>query len=199
LVQYFSHRYLLVDGHGNFGSGDGDSAAAMRYTEARMSKLTKELVRDINKDTVDYQDNYDGSERVPVFLPARFPNLLVNGSSGIEVVMSKNIPPHNLGEIIDDVLALSENPEISIEEVMQEHIQGPDLNTTGIRMGKSGIKKAYETGRGSITSRERIEIEENPNGTTTLIVKEIPYQVNKAKLIEKIAEHVRDKRIEGIT
>src|SRR5699024_7011260 len=163
---------------GNFGSVDGDSAAAMRYTEARMSKLSMELVRDINKDTVDYQDNYDGSEREPVFLPARFPNLLVNGSSGIAVGMATNIPPHNL----------SENPEISIEELMQEHIPGPDFPTAGIIMGKSGIKKAYETGRGSITIRARIEIEENPNGTTTLIVKELPYQVNKAKLIEKIAE-----------
>ena len=199
MAQDFSHRYLLVDGHGNFGSVDGDSAAAMRYTEARMSKLSMELVRDINKDTVDYQDNYDGSEREPVFLPARFPNLLVNGSSGIAVGMATNIPPHNLGEIIDGVLALSENPEISIEELMQEHIPGPDFPTAGIIMGKSGIKKAYETGRGSITIRARIEIEENPNGTTTLIVKELPYQVNKAKLIEKIAELVRDKRIEGIT
>ncbi|HLR59390.1 MAG TPA: DNA gyrase subunit A [Pseudogracilibacillus sp.] len=199
MAQDFSHRYLLVDGHGNFGSVDGDSAAAMRYTEARMSKLSMELLRDINKDTVDYQDNYDGSEREPVFLPARFPNLLVNGSSGIAVGMATNIPPHNLGEIIDGVLALSENPEISIEELMEEHIPGPDFPTAGIIMGKSGIKKAYETGRGSITIRARLEIEENANGTTTLIVKELPYQVNKAKLIEKIAELVRDKRIEGIT
>src|SRR5699024_1130844 len=141
MAQDFSHRYLLVDGHGNCGSVDGDYAAAMRYKEARMSKLYMELVGDINKDTVDYQDNYDGSEREPVFLPARFTNLLVNGSSGIAVGMATNIPPHNLGEIIDGVLALSENPEISIEELMQEHIPGPDFPTAGIIMGKSGIKK----------------------------------------------------------
>lgn len=199
MAQDFSHRYLLVDGHGNFGSVDGDSAAAMRYTEARMSKLSMELLRDINKDTIDYQDNYDGSEREPVFLPARFPNLLVNGSSGIAVGMATNIPPHNLGEVIDGVLALSENPEITIDELMEEHIFGPDFPTAGIIMGRSGIRKAYETGRGSITIRARVEMEENPNGSTTIIVTELPYQVNKAKLIEKIAEHVRDKRIEGIT
>jgi len=199
MAQDFSHRYLLVDGHGNFGSVDGDSAAAMRFTEARMSKLSMELLRDINKDTIDYQDNYDGSEREPVFLPARFPNLLVNGSSGIAVGMATNIPPHNLGEVIDGVLALSENPEITIDELMEEHISGPDFPTAGIIMGRSGIRKAYETGRGSITIRARVEMEENPNGSTTIIVTELPYQVNKAKLIEKIAEHVRDKRIEGIT
>src|SRR5699024_12521387 len=151
----------------------------------------------INQESVYYQDNDDGSEIEPVFLSARFPNLLVNSSSGIAVDMVTNMPHHNLGEIIDGVLALSENPEISIEELMQEHIPGPDFPTAGIIMGKSRIKKAYETGRGSITIRARIEIEENPNGTTTLIVKELPYQVNKAKLNEKIAELVRDKRIEG--
>ena len=198
MAQDFSHRYLLVDGHGNFGSVDGDSAAAMRYTEARMSKLSTELLRDINKDTIDYQDNYDGSEREPVFLPARFPNLLVNGSSGIAVGMATNIPPHNLGETIDAVLALSEDPDITIPELM-EHIPGPDFPTAGIIMGVSGIRKAYETGRGSITIRAKVDTEENANGTTTIIVSEIPYQVNKAKLIERIAELVRDKVIDGIT
>ena len=199
MAQDFSHRYLLVDGHGNFGSVDGDSAAAMRYTEARMSKLAMELLRDIQKDTIDYQDNYDGSEREPVFLPARFPNLLVNGSSGIAVGMATNIPPHNLGETIDAVLALSKNPDLTIDELMEEHIPGPDFPTAGIIMGRSGIRRAYETGRGSITLRAKIDVEENKNGTTTLIVTELPYQVNKAKLIEKIAELVRDKKIDGIT
>lgn len=199
MAQDFSHRYLLVDGHGNFGSVDGDSAAAMRYTEARMSKLSMELVRDINKDTVDFQDNYDGSEREPVFLPARFPNLLVNGSSGIAVGMATNIPPHNLGETIDAVLALSKDPDITVEELMENHIYGPDFPTAGIILGRSGIRKAFETGRGSVTIRGKVEIVENKNGTTTILVTELPYQVNKAKLIEKIAELVRDKRIDGIT
>ncbi|HLR53570.1 MAG TPA: DNA gyrase subunit A [Pseudogracilibacillus sp.] len=199
MAQDFSHRYLLVDGHGNFGSVDGDSAAAMRYTEARMSKLTMELLRDINKDTIDYQDNYDGTEKEPVVFPARYPNLLVNGSSGIAVGMATNIPPHQLGETIDGVLAVSENPEITTEELMENYIHGPDFPTSGIIMGRSGIRKAYETGRGSITIRARVEVEENPNGTTTILVTELPYQVNKAKLIEKIAELVRDKKIDGIT
>src|SRR5690625_880391 len=199
MAQDFSHRYLLIDGHGNFGSVDGDSAAAMRYTEARMSKLSMELLRDIQKDTIDYQDNYDGSEREPVYLPARFPNLLVNGSSGIAVGMATNIPPHNLGETIDAVLALSKDPDITIEELMENYIPGPDFPTAGIILGRSGIRKAYETGRGSITIRAKVDIEENKNGTTTILVTELPYQVNKAKLIEKIAELVRDKRIEGIT
>src|SRR5690625_4141071 len=199
MAQDFSHRYLLVDGHGNFGSVDGDSAAAMRYTEARMSKLSMELLRDINKDTIDYQDNYDGSEREPVVFPARFPNLLVNGSSGIAVGMATNIPPHNLGETIDAVLAISKDPEITVDELMENYIHGPDFPTAGKILGRSGIRKAYETGRGSITIRAAVEIEENKNGTTTIIVTELPYQVNKAKLIEKIAELVRDKRIDGIT
>lgn len=199
MAQDFSHRYLLVDGHGNFGSVDGDSAAAMRYTEARMSKLTMELLRDINKDTVDYIDNYDGSEREPVVFPARYPNLLVNGSSGIAVGMATNIPPHQLGETIDAVLAVSRDPEITTDELMENYIYGPDFPTSGIILGRSGIRKAYETGRGSITLRARVKVEEQPNGTTTIIVSELPYQVNKAKLIEKIADLVRDKVIDGIT
>ena len=199
MAQDFSHRYLLVDGHGNFGSVDGDSAAAMRYTEAKMSKLSMELLRDINKDTIDFMDNYDGSEKEPVVFPARFPNLLVNGSSGIAVGMATNIPPHNLGETIDAVLAISKNPNITIEELMENYIYGPDFPTAGLILGRSGIRKAYETGRGTITLRAKVEVEENKNGTSTIIVTELPYQVNKAKLIEKIAEHVREKRIEGIT
>ncbi len=199
MAQDFSHRYLLIDGHGNFGSVDGDSAAAMRYTEARMSKLSMELLRDINKDTIDYQDNYDSTEREPIFLPARFPNLLVNGSSGIAVGMATNIPPHNLGETIDAVLAISKNPDITVDELMENYIHGPDFPTAGIILGRSGIRKAYETGRGSITIRAKVEVEENKNGTATILVTELPYQVNKAKLIEKIAELVRDKRIDGIT
>src|SRR5690625_58774 len=199
MAQDFSHRYLLVDGHGNFGSVDGDSAAAMRYTEARMSKLSMELLRDINKDTIDYQDNYDGSEREPVVFRARYLNLLVNGSSGIAVGMATNIPPHNLGETIDAVLALSENPDITVDELMEEYIFGPDFPTAGKILGKSGIRRAYETGKGSITIRATDEIIENKNGTTTIVITEIPYQVNKAKLIEKIAELARDKRIDGIT
>lgn len=199
MAQDFSHRYLLIDGHGNFGSVDGDSAAAMRYTEARMSKIAMEMLRDINKDTIDYMDNYDSTEKEPVYLPARFPNLLVNGSSGIAVGMATNIPPHNLGETIDAVLALSEDPDITIDELMENYIHGPDFPTAGIILGRSGIRKAYETGRGSITLRAKVEVEENPNGTSTILVTEIPYQVNKAKLIEKIAELVREKRIDGIT
>lgn len=198
MAQNFNYRYMLVDGHGNFGSVDGDSAAAMRYTEARMSKISMELLRDINKDTIDYQDNYDGEEREPVVLPARFPNLLVNGTSGIAVGMATNIPPHQLGEIIDGVLAISKDPEISIPELM-EIIPGPDFPTAGLILGRSGIRKAYETGRGSITLRAKVEIEQKSNGKEVIIVNEIPYQVNKAKLIEKIAELVRDKKIDGIT
>ncbi|CDO04860.1 DNA gyrase subunit A [Oceanobacillus picturae] len=199
MAQDFSYRYMLVDGHGNFGSVDGDSAAAMRYTEARMSKISMELLRDINKDTIDYTDNYDGSEREPVVFPARFPNLLVNGTSGIAVGMATNIPPHNLGETIDAVLAISKNPDITINELMEDYIHGPDFPTAGQILGKSGIRKAYETGKGSITVRAKANIEEHANGKATIIVTELPYQVNKAKLIERIAEHVRDKRIEGIT
>ncbi|WP_455662685.1 DNA gyrase subunit A [Pradoshia sp.] len=198
MAQDFNYRYMLVEGHGNFGSVDGDSAAAMRYTEARMSKISMELVRDLNKDTIDYRDNYDGSEKEPVVLPSRFPNLLVNGSAGIAVGMATNIPPHQLGEVIDGVLALSRDPEITIQELM-EIIPGPDFPTAGKILGRSGIRKAYETGRGSITLRANSFIEERANGKQAIIITEIPYQVNKAKLVERIAELVRDKRIEGIT
>ncbi|MGB7998627.1 MAG: DNA gyrase subunit A [Anaerobacillus sp.] len=198
MAQDFSYRNMLIDGHGNFGSIDGDSAAAMRYTEARMSKIAMEMVRDINKDTIDYQDNYDGSEREPIVLPARFPNLLVNGASGIAVGMATNIPPHNLGEVIEGILELSVNPEITIPELM-EFIPGPDFPTAAEILGREGIRKAYTTGRGSIIQRAKAEIEEHSNGKKTIIVSELPYQVNKARLVEKIAELVRDKKIEGIT
>jgi DNA gyrase subunit A len=198
MAQDFNYRYMLVDGHGNFGSVDGDSAAAMRYTESRMSKISMELLRDLNKDTIDYQDNYDGEEREPVVLPARFPNLLVNGTTGIAVGMATNIPPHQLGEVIDGVLAISRDPEITIPELM-EIIPGPDFPTAGLILGRSGIRKAYETGRGSITLRAKVEIEQKSNGKEVIIVNELPYQVNKARLVEKIAELARDKKIEGIT
>ncbi|WP_147535983.1 DNA gyrase subunit A [Bacillus marasmi] len=198
MAQDFNYRYMLVDGHGNFGSVDGDSAAAMRYTESRMSKISMELLRDINKDTIDYQDNYDGEEKEPVVLPARFPNLLVNGTTGIAVGMATNIPPHQLGEVIDGVLAVSHDPDISIQELM-DIIPGPDFPTGGQILGRSGIRKAYETGRGSITVRSKVEIEQKSNGKEVIIVNELPYQVNKARLIEKIAELARDKKIEGIT
>ncbi|MFJ7972887.1 DNA gyrase subunit A [Psychrobacillus sp. NPDC096389] len=198
MAQHWSYRYMLVDGHGNFGSVDGDGAAAMRYTESRMSKIALELLRDINKDTIDYKDNYDGQEKEPVVLPSRFPNLLVNGASGIAVGMATNIPSHNLGEVIDGVLALSENPAITIEELMGI-IPGPDFPTGGIILGKSGIRRAFETGRGSILIRAKVEIEQKASGKEVIIVTELPYQVNKARLIEKIAELVRDKKIDGIT
>ncbi|EMG28233.1 DNA gyrase subunit A [Listeria fleischmannii 1991] len=198
MAQDFSYRNMLVDGHGNFGSVDGDMAAAMRYTEARMSKISMELLRDINKDTIDYVDNYDGSEKEPVILPARFPNLLVNGSSGIAVGMATNIPTHHLGEVIDGVLALSHDPEITIRDLM-EHIPGPDFPTAGMIMGRSGIRRAYETGRGSITVRARVDIETKTNGKETIVITELPYQVNKARLIERIAELAREKKIDGIT
>lgn len=198
MAQDFNYRYMLVDGHGNFGSVDGDAAAAMRYTESRMSKISMELLRDINKDTIDYQDNYDGEEREPVVLPARFPNLLVNGTTGIAVGMATNIPPHQLGEVIDGVLAISKDPDLTTQELM-EIIPGPDFPTGGLILGRSGIRKAYETGRGSITIRAKVEIEQKSNGKETIIVNELPYQVNKAKLIEKIAELARDKKIDGIT
>ncbi|PXW89822.1 DNA gyrase subunit A [Streptohalobacillus salinus] len=199
MAQDFSYRYPLVDGHGNFGSVDGDPAAAMRYTEAKMSKISMELLRDINKNTISYADNYDGSEREPVVLPARFPNLLVNGASGIAVGMATNIPPHQLGETIDAVLAVSEDPDITIDELMENHITGPDFPTGATILGRSGIRKAYETGKGSIIIRAKAEIEEQANGKARIIVNQIPYQVNKAKLVEKIAELARDKKIEGIT
>lgn len=198
MAQDFNYRYMLIDGHGNFGSVDGDAAAAMRYTEARMSKISMELLRDINKDTIDYQDNYDGSEKEPAVLPARFPNLLVNGAAGIAVGMATNVPPHQLGEVIDGVLAVSKDPEITIAELM-DIIPGPDFPTSGHILGRSGIRKAYETGKGSITLRAKVEIEEMKNGKEVILVTELPYQVNKAKLIEKIAELVRDKKIDGIT
>jgi DNA gyrase subunit A len=198
MAQDFNYRYMLVDGHGNFGSVDGDSAAAMRYTESRMSKISMELLRDINKDTIDYQDNYDGEEKEPVVLPARFPNLLVNGTTGIAVGMATNIPPHQLGEVIDGVLAVSKDPEITTAELM-EIIPGPDFPTGGLILGRSGIRKAYETGRGSITLRAKVVIEQKANGKEVIIVNEIPYQVNKARLIEKIAELAREKKIDGIT
>ncbi|MBM7648129.1 DNA gyrase subunit A [Bacillus ectoiniformans] len=198
MAQDFNYRYMLVDGHGNFGSVDGDAAAAMRYTEARMSKISMELIRDINKDTIDYKDNYDGSEKEPAVLPSRFPNLLVNGASGIAVGMATNIPPHQLGEVIDGVLAISKNPDITIPELM-EYIPGPDFPTSGLIMGRSGIRRAYETGKGSIVLRAKVDIEQKANGKETIIIHELPYQVNKAKLIEKIAELVRDKKIDGIT
>ncbi|MER1998758.1 MAG: DNA gyrase subunit A [Lysinibacillus sp.] len=198
MAQDFSYRYMLVDGHGNFGSVDGDGAAAMRYTESRMSKIAMEMLRDINKDTIDYGPNYDGSEKEPLVLPARYPNLLVNGASGIAVGMATNIPPHQLGETIDAVMALADNPAITTEELM-EFIPGPDFPTGGIILGRSGIRRAYETGRGSIIVRAKVEIEQNSNGKETILVHELPYQVNKAKLIEKIAELVRDKKIEGIS
>ncbi|MGS3903351.1 DNA gyrase subunit A [Staphylococcus pseudintermedius] len=198
MAQDFSYRYPLVDGQGNFGSMDGDGAAAMRYTEARMTKLALELLRDINKDTIDFIDNYDGNEREPSVLPSRFPNLLVNGASGIAVGMATNIPPHNMHEVIDGVLSLSHNPDITISELMED-IQGPDFPTAGLILGKSGIRRAYETGRGSVIMRAKAEIESRGGGRDRIVVTEIPFQVNKARMIEKIAELVRDKKIDGIT
>lgn len=197
MAQDFSLRYMLVDGHGNFGSIDGDSAAAMRYTEARLSKIAMELLRDLNKETVDFQPNYDGEEKEPSVLPARFPNLLVNGLSGIAVGMATNFAPHNLTEVINGVQAFIRNPEMTPLDLM-EFIKGPDFPTAGLILGREGIRRAYTTGRGSVTMRARAEIEEN-NGKARIIVHEIPYQVNKARLVEKIAELVREKRIEGIT
>ncbi|TDW13204.1 DNA gyrase subunit A [Breznakia blatticola] len=199
MAQDFSYRYPLVQGHGNFGSMDGDGAAAMRYTEARMSKITMELIRDINKDTVDFIPNYDGEETEPSVLPSKFPNLVVNGSMGIAVGMATNIPPHNLSETIDATIAIIRNPEITIMELMENHIFGPDYPTGGTILGRSGIKQAFETGRGSIITRAKVKIEEKSNGKTRFIFNEIPYQVNKSNLVKKIAELVRDKAIEGIT
>ncbi len=197
MAQNFSLRYMLIDGHGNFGSIDGDSAAAMRYTEAKLSKIAMELLRDINKETIDFVPNYDGEEHEPVVFPARFPNLLVNGSSGIAVGMATNIPPHNLNEVIEGLQHLIINPEVTPMELM-EFIKGPDFPTAGYIIGREGIKQAYVTGRGSITLRAKSEIEEH-NHKSRIIVNELPYQVNKAKLIEKIAELVREKKIDGIT
>lgn len=198
MAQDFSHRYPLVDGHGNFGSVDGDSAAAMRYTEARMSHITMELLSDINKNTVDFRPNFDESLEEPIVLPARLPNLLINGTSGIAVGYATNIPPHNIGEVIDGTILLIDNPECSLGRLMQV-IKGPDFPTGGIIMGRHRIRKAYKTGRGLIKVRGKCDIEEMGNGKHRIIVTEIPYQVNKAKLIEKIAELVREDKIDGIT
>ncbi|NOU68729.1 DNA gyrase subunit A [Paenibacillus sp. LMG 31461] len=197
MAQDFSLRYMLVDGHGNFGSIDGDMAAAMRYTEARLSKIAMELLRDINRETIDFKPNYDGEENEPVVLPSRFPNLLVNGSSGIAVGMATNIPPHNLREVIEGIQMMIENPDVTPMELMQA-IKGPDFPTAGFILGREGIRSAYTTGRGSVTMRARTVIEEN-NNKARIIVNELPYQVNKARLVEKIAELVREKKIDGIT
>ncbi|MGL6292995.1 DNA gyrase subunit A [Eubacterium aggregans] len=198
MAQDFSTRYMTIHGQGNFGSVDGDGAAAMRYTEARLGKIAMEMLRDINKDTVDFIPNFDGSEEEPEVLPSRFPQLLVNGSSGIAVGMATNIPPHNLGEVIDGTVAFIDNPYITIEELMT-HINGPDFPTAGILLGKAGIKEAYRTGWGRVKIRSKVEIMENKRGRKQIVVSEIPYMVNKAKLIEKIAELVKDKRVEGIS
>ena len=198
MAQDFSYRYMLVDGHGNFGSVDGDGAAAMRYTEAKMSKIAVEMLRDINKDTVDFQDNYDGTEKEPAVLPARFPNLLVNGASGIAVGMATNIPTHNLGEVISAIHMLMNNPDVTVAELMKA-LPGPDFPTGGVVMGKAGIRQAYESGQGSIIVRAKVEIEEQKNGKQRIVVHEIPYMVNKAKLIERIANLAREKEIDGIT
>ena len=198
MAQWWSYRYMLVDGHGNFGSMDGDGAAAQRYTEARMSKIALEMLRDINKNTVDFADNYDASEREPMVLPARFPNLLVNGATGIAVGMATNIPPHNLGETIDAVKLMMDNPEVTTRELM-EVLPGPDFPTGALVMGKSGIHKAYETGKGSIVLRSRTEIEVTKSGRERIVVTEFPYMVNKTKVHEHIVRLVQEKRIEGIT
>ncbi|MBQ9782483.1 MAG: DNA gyrase subunit A, partial [Clostridia bacterium] len=197
LAQDFSINLPLVDGHGNFGSVDGDPAAAYRYTEAKMTKLALEMLRDIDKNTVDMKSNFDDTRKEPVVLPARYPNLLVNGSDGIAVGMATNIPPHNLGEVIDGAVALIDNPEITIDELI-EFVPAPDFPTGGILMGRSGIRNAYRTGRGNYVLRSKCEIEELANGRARIIVTEIPYQVNKQKLIETIADYVKDKRLEGI-
>ena len=198
MAQWWSYRYMLVDGHGNFGSMDGDGAAAQRYTEARMSKIALEMLRDINKNTVDFIDNYDANEREPVVLPARFPNLLVNGATGIAVGMATNIPPHNLGESIDAVKLVMDNPEATTRDIM-EVLPGPDFPTGALVMGKSGIHRAYETGKGSIVLRSRTEIEETKNGRERIVVTEFPYMVNKTKVHEHIVRLVQEKRIDGIT
>ena len=198
MAQWWSYRHMLVDGHGNFGSMDGDGAAAQRYTEARMSKIALEMLRDINKNTVDFADNYDSSEREPEVLPARFPNLLVNGTTGIAVGMATNIPPHNLGETIDAVKLVMDNPDVTTREIM-EVLPGPDFPTGAMVMGKSGIHRAYETGKGSIVLRSRTEIEEYGNGRERIVVTEFPYMVNKSKVQEHIVKLVQEKRIDGIT
>lgn len=198
MAQWWSYRYMLVDGHGNFGSMDGDGAAAQRYTEARMSKIALEMLRDLNKNTVDFQDNYDGSEREPIVLPSRIPNLLVNGATGIAVGMATNIPPHNLAETIDAVKLMMDNPEVTTRELM-EVLPGPDFPTGGLVMGRSGIHRAYETGKGSIVLRSRTEIETTKSGRERIVVTEFPYMVNKTKVHEHIVRLAQEKRIEGIT
>ncbi|WP_287449088.1 DNA topoisomerase (ATP-hydrolyzing), partial [Anaerovibrio sp.] len=198
MAQDFSMRYMLADGHGNFGSVDGDPAAAMRYTEVRMSRISELMLQDIDKETVDFTPNYDESLKEPTVLPSKFPELLVNGTSGIAVGMATNIPPHNMNEVIDGVLMLIDNPDATAEELMTV-IKGPDFPTGGLIMGTAGIKSAYSTGRGQIKMRAKANIETMSNGKPRIIVTELPYQVNKARLIEKIAELVRDKQIEGIT
>lgn len=199
MAQDFSYRYMLVQGHGNFGSMDGDGAAAMRYTEARMSRIAMEMMKDIQKDTVNFIDNYDGEETEPDVLPARFPNLIVNGSVGIAVGMATNIPPHNLSETIDATLAIMENPDITALELLENHIKGPDFPTGGLILGRAGIRQAFETGRGSIVIRSKVNTEEMSNGKHRIIVTEVPYQVNKANMVEKIAALVREKLVDGIT
>ncbi|MEG0176739.1 DNA gyrase subunit A [Anaerorhabdus sp.] len=199
MAQEFSYRYPLVDGHGNFGSIDGDGAAAMRYTEARMSKISNELMKDIQKETVNWIDNYDGEEREPEVLPSRFPNLLVNGTTGIAVGMATNMAPHNLNESIDAAIAVMENPDITVQDLMENYITGPDFPTGAYILGRSGIKQAFETGRGSIIMRSKTTVDELSNGKPRIVVTEIPYMVNKANLVEKIASLVREKMIDGIT
>lgn len=198
MAQDFNYRYPLISGHGNFGSIDGDSAAAMRYTEARMAKISNELLEDIDKNTIDFRKNFDDSLDEPTVLPAKLPNLLLNGATGIAVGMATNIPPHNLGEVVDGTLALIDNPELTPLDLM-EYIKGPDFPTGGIIDGDKGIKDAYMTGRGKVRVRGKIEIEELKNGKINIIIREIPYQLNKATLIEKIAELVKDKKIVGIS
>ena len=198
MAQDFSYRYPLVDGHGNFGSLDGDGAAAMRYTEARMSKISMEMMRDIQKDTVDFIPNYDGEENEPVVLPSRIPNLLINGAVGIAVGMATNIPPHNLSETIQAIFAVMDDPDITVPQLM-EVIKGPDFPTGGIILGRKGIRQAFETGRGSIMIRSKYRVEELTNGKKQIIFYEIPYQVNKANLITKMASLIRDKAIQGVT
>lgn len=198
MAQDFNYRYPLVDGHGNFGSIDGDSAAAMRYTEARMAKISGELMEDIDKNTIDFMKNFDDSLDEPTVLPAKLPNLLLNGATGIAVGMATNIPPHNLGELVDGILAQIENPDITCLELM-DYIKGPDFPTGGIIDGHKGIRDAYLTGRGKIRVRGKVEVEELKSGKANIIIKEIPYQLNKAVLIEKIADLVKEKKINGIS
>ena len=197
MAQDFTYRHTLVDGHGNFGSIDGDGAAASRYTEARLAKISMELLRDLNKDTVDFSENYDGQRKEPVVLPSRFPNILVNGNMGIAVGMATNNPPHNLGEVIDGCVAYIDNPDITVTELMQ-YIKGPDFPTAGVILGNSGIKRAYESGRGAITIRGMATVEETHN-KHRIVITELPYQVNKKALIQRIGELVRDKVIDGIS